>query len=538
MTNGRGRSRAVEGGPSALRALTLVVQLSVLASYNGLQAQCPDGSTPPCRAARADPGRRPGVLLNSVAVLYFDNLSPDTADAYLAEGLTEELIARLGQLPRLAVKSRAAVQRFRQSGTDPLAAARGLRVARLVTGSVRRGGNRLRVTVELVRASDGEHVWGDLYDRRDADLLAVEEDITRAVAAAIGGRLLPAERAALAAGPTASPEAYDHFLRGNHFLLARTGGSITRAIEEYEAATRVDPRFADAFARMAFGYGLFLEWNWPSPIKSRDSLLARAVAAADRALALRPASSDAWVARGQLLSVPDPSYRSPLREDAILQAFDRAIALDPRSAEAHHQYGGRLLFRGEDSAAVAAFRQTLAIDPERPLTLTALALERVVARSYAEARRWLDSALTVDPTFAIGYAHRATLALKLGDLAQARTDGEMAIRFGTGYRLPGLAVLTMVDARSGDTLAARARLEELLRAVVDSLHPSPRDARYVGPALLATGGENRLLEFLERVEPRRATLWFDLRLPEYDSVRANPRFQRLVEESRPLGAPR
>ena len=91
MTNGRGRSRAVEGGPSALRALTLVVQLSVLASYNGLQAQCPDGSTPPCRAARADPGRRPGVLLNSVAVLYFDNLSADTAAAYLSDGLAEAL---------------------------------------------------------------------------------------------------------------------------------------------------------------------------------------------------------------------------------------------------------------------------------------------------------------------------------------------------------------------------------------------------------------------------------------------------------------
>src|SRR2546425_12583697 len=129
-----------------------------------------------------------------------------------------------------------------------------------------------------------------------------------------------------AVGPTASPEAYDYFLRGNHFLLARTGGSITRAIEEYEAATRVDPRFADAFARMAFGYGLFLEWSWPSPITPRDSLLARAVAAADRALALRPTSSDAWVARGQLLNVPDLSYRSPLREDAVLHAFDPPLA--------------------------------------------------------------------------------------------------------------------------------------------------------------------------------------------------------------------
>src|SRR5438046_2246281 len=103
-----------------------------------------------------------------------------------------------------------------------------------------------------------------------------------------------------AARPTASPEAYDHFLRGNHFLLARTGGSIARAIEQYEAATRVDPQFADAFARTAFGYGLFLEWRWPSPTAPPDSLLARAVAAADRALALQPTSSDAWVASGHL----------------------------------------------------------------------------------------------------------------------------------------------------------------------------------------------------------------------------------------------
>jgi len=515
--------------------------VSVLRAYPPVRLsalQCPDGSTPPCRGARAHPGRKPGVTPTSIAVLYFDNLSRDTSDAYLADGLTEEIIARLGQLERLAVKSRAAVQRFRRSGTDPLAAARALRVARLVTGSVRRAGNRLRVTVELVRASDGEHVWGDLYDRRDADLLAVEEDVTRAVAAAIGGRLLPAERATLAARPTASPDAYDHFLRGNHFLTARTGGSIARAIDEYEAATRLDPQFADAFARTAFGYGLFLEWSWPSPATPPESLLARAVAAADRALTLRPASSDAWVARGQILSVRDESFRSPLREDAILGAFERATAFDPRSAEAFHQYGGRLLFRGKDSAAVAAFQHSLALDPERPLTLTALALERVVARSYVEARRWLDSALTVDPAFAIAYAHRGMLAVQLGDLAQARTDGELAIRFGTGYRLPGLAVLVMTDARTGDSLGARARLQELLQAVVDPLHPSPRDARYVGPALLATVGENRLLEFLERVEPRRATLWFDLRLPEYDSVRADPRFRRLVEESRPLGAPR
>src|SRR5437879_13823217 len=102
MTNGRrGRSRAVEGGPGALRALTLVVPLSVVASYNGLHAQCPDGSTPPCRAARAEPGRKPGVPPNSIAVLYFANLSRDTGDAYLAHGLPAVITLRLDQIARL-----------------------------------------------------------------------------------------------------------------------------------------------------------------------------------------------------------------------------------------------------------------------------------------------------------------------------------------------------------------------------------------------------------------------------------------------------
>ena len=111
MKGGRWQSRTVEDGPGALRAVALAVHLGVLASYNALQAQCPDGSPPPCRlTSHASTAPAP----NSVAVLYFDNLSPDTADAYLADGLTEELIGRLGQLQRLAVKSRAAVQRFRE----------------------------------------------------------------------------------------------------------------------------------------------------------------------------------------------------------------------------------------------------------------------------------------------------------------------------------------------------------------------------------------------------------------------------------------
>src|SRR5947209_3422952 len=191
------------------RVLACVAAISLgrpLGHLSALTAQCPDGSAPPCRAARVDPGRKPGVVPNSVAVLYFDNLSRDTADAYLADGLTEELIARLGQVERLTVKSRNAVRRFRgRLADDPSAVGRALGVVHLVSGSVRHAGARLRVTVELVNAATGDRMWGQQYDRAEADLLGIQEDIAVTIATAIGGRLLPAERSSLTQRPTRDP---------------------------------------------------------------------------------------------------------------------------------------------------------------------------------------------------------------------------------------------------------------------------------------------------------------------------------------------
>src|SRR6059036_1411383 len=163
------------------RIIVLLGLLSVSPPVRLSSLQCPDGSAPPCRAARVDPGRKPGVAPNSVAVLYFDNLSRDTADAYLAEGLTDEIIARLGQIERLNVKSRTAVSRHRGAGTDPMVLSRALGVAYVVNGTVRRGKDRLRVTVELLQAASGDRLWGQQYDRAQADFLAIQEDIAVSV---------------------------------------------------------------------------------------------------------------------------------------------------------------------------------------------------------------------------------------------------------------------------------------------------------------------------------------------------------------------
>ncbi len=518
------------GAFGACRALAWLLHLGVLPS-GWVLAQCPDGSPPPCRAQPA----RAAPALNSVAVLYFDNLSADTGDAYLADGLTEAIIVRLSQVERLAVKSRNAVQRFRgRSADDPTTLGRALGISYLVNGSVRRAGTRVRLTVNLVRASSGLQLWGEQYDRESADVLAIEEDVARAVATAIAGRLLPGERASLAARPTRDPQAYDHFLRGNYALAQRNPRALTRAISEYEAAARLDPAFAVALARIAYAYGLYLDWAWEYPGLPAESVFARGRAAAERALREDSTASDAWMAIGYLRT-----FRDPRTFENAQAAFERAIALDPRNAEAHHQYASILRWLGEDAAAAAAFARARALDPERAITLFETGLLLWITRRFAEAQQWYDSVLVIDPGAYYAYFGRAWARIQLGDGAGARFDAEAWLRSARGARrFQGEATLALVDVTSGDSAAARARVERMLTDIGALEQLSPYEGWPLAAALVALGDWERALDVLERLQPRGAKLWFFLRASEFDPIRSHPRFQRLVEESRPAGVPR
>ncbi len=488
-----------------------------------LSAQCPDGTPPPCRA-RAVPAPAP----NSVAVLYFENLSRDTADAYLADGLTEEVTSRLGDLTQLQIKrpNRNALRRLQDSVPDIAAVGRVLRVRYLVEGSLRREGARVRVSVRLVRGVDGFQVWGADYNRTTADLLALQEEIAREVATGIAGRLAPADRAALAGRPTRSPAAYEHFLRGNYYVAQRAPRLAARAIEEYGAAVQLDPGFTRALARLAYGYWLLLNLNWEYKGLPSDSLLARGLGAVDRALRRDSGSSDAWMVRGSLLAI-----RHPRTYDGVRAAFARAVALDSGNAEAHHLYAVQLRYLGEDSAATAEYHRALSLEPDRAISLQGLGSLRFPARQYAEALMWFDSTLAVDPGYYLAYLRRARVRLQLGETEEARGDAETAMRLGEGSELAA-AVLTLAEVRAGDTLAARARLEHALRDIPQLERPGPTEALF-GAALAALGDRERALDFLERVQPRGVQLVFELRAPEFDDIRSHPWFQRLVEESKP-----
>lgn len=443
-----------------------------LALARPLLAQCPDGTPPPCGPRGAGPPP------NSVAVLYFENQSRDTADAYLAQGLTKAIIAKLGDIPRLTVKSRYVVRRYSgaESRTDPATLGRTLGVSYIVTGGVQRAGNRLRVTAELARATTGNRVWGQQYERGDGDVFAIQEDIARGVATGIAGRLLPAEAASLAARPTRNNEAYEHLLRGDVLL--------------------------------------------------------------GRALALDSSNSDAWMARGYLMT-----FRNPRNWEGAEGAMRRAVALNPRNAEAWHQLADLLIgiARGHPRAdsilpiVVRAYRQALAREPSRPITLRALGWllppsERVII--------W-DSALVLDPTY-YGMVNRTELQRLRGDTAGARAalvDAERIVPDGARLYARGLRALQVLAL--GDTADARWRLEALLQ----DLGSSGPIAVYAGyppfMGLTQLGDWARATDVLDRM-PRGVYTWYNAQLANLPAERlaADPRLRRIVEENRPPWVPR
>jgi len=481
--------------------------------------------------------RNGGPAPRSVAVLYFDNGSSDTADAYVADGLTEEIILRLGRLSGLVVKSRYAVRQYRDTPvTDPAALGRALDVEVLVHGNVRRFGHQLRVSAELVRAATGMRVWGSEYDRTDADLLRLEGELASAIASAVAGHLDPQEQAHLMRPPTTNPEAYDHFLRGDYYLAQRTSAATAEAIGQYEAALRLDPTFARAWARNAVCYAVFLGWEWTYPGLSPDSLLARGVRAANTALAYDSTSSDTWVALGML-----DWFLHPTTWAEAITAHARAVALDSTNAEAQNMLGISQLYSGQDSAAALALHRALALDPLRAITLVRLAQIAWFAGRRDTAWRYVDSALAVAPAFVLAYLARAEMRLGSNDPSGAKADVETVFRIAPAEQSApdpiAFGLLAAAHAATGDTAQAQAvarKLERLL-GTIEGLRPNA--AAYLALAELAAGERDRALRVLEHAAPRGALLWFDLRWPEFDPLRADQRFQRVVRGAPGLRKP-
>ncbi len=490
------------------RGLALAT-LGVLASWRLAPAQCPDGTPPPCGARAAAPNP------NSVAVLALRSVTADTALADLSEGLASEITTSLSGVARLEVRSPGVVRSVQRSpDADPRVVGRRLNVRYVVEGDYQRGGDRVRIAVRLVAVATGTQRWSNAWTRSTTDLLAVQEEIAREVASNIAGQLLPAERAALGSG-TANAEAWDRFLRGNYALRRR---DLAEALRQYGVAVTLDSGFVRARARIAYAYGLLLDRDETVAGLPAESLLARGMRAADQALALDARSSDAWMARAMLAEAQDPLTLAGSRE-----AFERSVALDPRNEEAWHQYGSLLAYIGQDSAAFAAWKRTLELDPSRPQTLAEVARLEYYQHRFAEA-----AALCRDPVLpAFTTGECALTFLFMGDTAGALAAVDSMDR-RHGHRHPDLRVRITGSRPDLTDPVIQARLQEPLRTCYQGVNDR-------GRLWLALGRPDSAFAALD-CTPRGPKVWFYLRDPVWDTVRATLRFQRIWNEARPPGA--
>jgi serine/threonine protein kinase len=288
----------------------------------------------------------------SVAVLYFENLSADSESDYFCAGITEDVLTDLSKLNGFRVASRNAVARFRGTAVDIPRAAGELGVGHVLEGSVRRAGDRVRITAQLLKA-DGFHVWAERYDRRLDDVFAVQEEIAAAIAGALRGALSPAEVQELRRERPADVKAYDLYLKGREKYRLYTSESMREALRLFERAIEVDPDYALAWAGVGDANGLLAQWS-AAPDSATE--IERALAAARRALALDPRLAEAHKAEALALTMSGDN-------EGAMTSLRRALDANPKFMPAIINMALRLFSKGHLAGAERLFRRGVQLDP-------------------------------------------------------------------------------------------------------------------------------------------------------------------------------
>jgi TolB-like protein len=484
-----------------------LVSLLAIFAAAPLAAQCPDGAPPPCRGAAAR------VPANSIAVLYFDNLSRDTSYAYLADGLTEEIIASLGKVRRLNVKSLYASQQFRgRPVSSPGAIGRVLGAAYLLRGSVRPAAGRVRVTYELLAAANGTHVAGDVLERGGAEVAGVPGDIAAAVATAIVGPLLPAERTILARRPTDNAEAHDLYLRALHAADSWSQQGPQAALVYLDRAIALDSGFANAYAAKAVASAMLADgFELPREAYTRVREAAGAALRRDSTSAL------AWA----MMAIGGMTRDYDM--DRVAQLSRKAIALDPQVNWGHILLGTAWIVQRRTDEALAALRRGWAVDSLDAAGAVGLLWGfqfSGMTESLAVYLPRMHAALSAEDR----QAYEGLLHYYRGDFSAAA--GQLNWRYYGGFVAGELVHSLVATGRS-----------EVARATVDSMTaartPGYYNALALAKAYVALGDRDRAFEWLDRANQEQTFWLIWLRLdPLWAPLRSDPRFDALLARTK------
>jgi len=399
-------------------------------------------------ATRMIPARRRAEI-PSMAVLPFVSLGPDQDLDYFCNGLAEEILTALGKVAGLRVASRTSSFGLKQTDTDIRSICRQLEVEAVLEGTVRKAGDRVRITAQLVSAEDGCHLWSEGYVRDVADVFAVQEEIAQSVVDRLKVSVTGISREPLIRRYTDNQRAYHSYLKGRFYWLRRYHGGLQAALEHFQQAIEEDAGYAQAHAGVADVYAMIGFYSLQRPRLA----FARALVAAKRALAIDPDLSEAHTSVA-LVSLGDWDWAEATRQ------FTRALELDSSQTMARIYWSWLMVLQGDIAGALEQARTAQEAEPLSPLVNGGVAHTFYLAKRYDEAIAECEKSFEVDPNFILAIHVNGMCRALQGRLAEAVTIGERAVSMSGGAPFY-LGILGHYYARSGATEKVRQIVEQL-----------------------------------------------------------------------------
>ncbi|PWT90531.1 MAG: hypothetical protein C5B54_07000 [Acidobacteria bacterium] len=464
------------------------------------------------------PNRKQSI--RSLAVLPFLNLNSDPKTEYLSDGITESTITTLSQLSELTVLARGTVFTYKGKEVDPRKVGRELHVDAVVTGSINQQEDTVVIRADLVKVSDGAELWGEQYDRKLSDILAVQSDISKEISEQLRLKLTGEEQQKVTKRYTENPEAYELYLKGIYFWNKRTHDGLEKSIDYFQQAIEKDPKYALAYAGLANAYIVLADSDWITPAEARQKVNQATL----KALELDDTLGEAHAC---MAGIEEYNWNWAAEE----KEYKRAIELNPSYATAHHWYSIYLSEMGRHDEAIAEIKRAQELDP-LSLVINNNAGDRYLeARRYDEAIKQYRKTIDIDPNYENTYFGLGDLYTQKGMYKQALEQYQKAFDL-SGDRPVYLITTAILYARWGNTAESKKRLQELLE-MSNKQYVSPMSIAQIYSALAE---KDQAFDYLEKgYQERSVDMSFLRDSQRFENIRSDPRFADLLKR---IGLPR
>jgi adenylate cyclase len=505
-----------ERGAQRVTGTELLIIGVVLALGGGFLWRFAAARSEDSKTAVAPNESRSGINARSIAVLPFVNMGADKNDEYLSDGVSEELINAISKVAGLQVKARTSSFAFKGKNEDIQKIGELLHVSHLLEGSVAKAGNKLRITAQLIQASDGNHEWSDTYDREMQDIFAVRSEVAEKVANTLRVRLLGEEKKQIDKKPTDNLEAYDAYLKGRYFFNRPSDQNLSKAISQFEDAVRLDPNFAAAYSGLSDAY-LWAAFNEGFITAAEGKPKARS--AAEKSLQLNEASAEAHTSLANYLSWYDHDWAASERE------FRRAIALNPNYAFAHDQFALTLTCQGRLAESETEGRRAAQLDPLNPAIAIDNTLWLTAQGEFQQAKEEAKRGAKLDPEFFFPQLQFGWIDIQSGNAKAAIPALQKAVAMESPPFV--IAWLGYAYGAAGDRNSALGVIEQLKKKSINGYVPQFNLAMiYLGLSDL-----DRALDLLERARAADSQWMMYLKIDRvFDPLRSNPRFMELMKK--------